>query len=69
MCEQVYLIYQCGCRAKGEFKQCDRLYDQQLSLQCDVANIHESTVRNYCPKHLPKESEATTAYIGYVQQS
>lgn len=64
MCTQRYHVYQCGCRTKGEFIQCDRLYERQSNLQCNITLADELTSRNYCPKHLPKESKATTEYRG-----
>ncbi|KAI0426164.1 hypothetical protein F5Y09DRAFT_72248 [Xylaria sp. FL1042] len=64
MCTQVWHIYQCGCRKKGEFQQCDRLYDAQSNLRCDRTNTDDRTSRNYCPAHMPTESKAKTEYTG-----
>ncbi|KXT08085.1 hypothetical protein AC579_10450 [Pseudocercospora musae] len=52
----------CGCRAKGEFKQCDEKYNAQTNLQCATTTRDEQTSRNYCPKHMPKDNKATTQY-------
>ncbi|KAI5856720.1 hypothetical protein GGS23DRAFT_394170 [Durotheca rogersii] len=64
MCTQYYHLYQCGCRQKGEFVQCDRLYNSQSNLQCSRMDRDDKISRNYCPKHLPKEDKATTEYRG-----
>lgn len=58
MCTQQYLNYQCGCRTKGEFKQCDAKYNAQSNLQCAKTNVVEVPSRCYCPKHLPKDDKA-----------
>ncbi|KAF2018965.1 hypothetical protein BU24DRAFT_418537 [Aaosphaeria arxii CBS 175.79] len=66
MCTQVWVSYRCGCRAKTEFKQCDRLYDRQSNLQCSQTAAAETESRNYCSYHLPKEDKATWEYTGRV---
>lgn len=68
MCTQVFHEYQCGCKIKGELKQCDRLYDQESNLQCYETATETMTSRNYCAKHMPKETKAKTAYVGRRQQ-
>ena len=68
MCTQVYNIYQCGCKAKGEFKQCDAKYNAQTNLQCDITEREDLVSRNYCSKHMPKEGKAKTEYIGRVNR-
>lgn len=62
MCTQHYLKYSCGCKLKGEFAQCDRLFESNLNLQCDATRTEEKTCRSYCAQHLVKESKATVAY-------
>ncbi|KAG9228423.1 hypothetical protein BJ875DRAFT_389449 [Amylocarpus encephaloides] len=64
MCTQIYHVYQCGCRMKGEFKQCDEKYNAETNLQCDRTNNDDVVSRNYCSKHMPKEGKATTQYVG-----
>ena len=64
MCTQFYHVYQCGCKTNGVFKQCDRLYELESNLQCNVTSKEEVQSRNYCPKHMPKEGKASTEYIG-----
>ncbi|KAJ0165425.1 hypothetical protein CTA2_11295 [Colletotrichum tanaceti] len=64
MCIQWYYKYQCGCKQKGEFEQCDRLYDSQSNLQCARSQTEDKISRNYCAKHLPKEDKAMTEYRG-----
>jgi len=61
-------VYQCGCREKGELKQCNRLYEQESNLQCNVTDVDPKISRNYCSKHMPKENKATMAYVGRRQQ-
>ncbi|MCJ1261106.1 hypothetical protein MMC22_000970 [Lobaria immixta] len=64
MCIQEYLGYQCGCRMKGEFKQCNAKYHAQSNLQCARTNVVEVPSRCYCPKHLPKDNKAITRFVG-----
>lgn len=68
MCTRVIHVYQCGCRNKGELKQCDRLYGQESNLQCDVTEVESMIARNYCSKHMPKENKAKAAYVGRAPQ-
>lgn len=62
MCTQDYIMYSCGCAQKGEFRQCDDKYDSQSNLQCSVTNRHDKRSRNYCPKHLIKETKDAKLY-------
>ena len=64
MCTQFYHQYQCGCKQKGEFKQCERLYEAQSNLQWAQTGSESLISRNYCPKHLLRENKATTEYRG-----
>ncbi|KAF2010811.1 hypothetical protein BU24DRAFT_46404 [Aaosphaeria arxii CBS 175.79] len=47
----------------GELAQCDRQFERQSNLQCDVIDPEDTISRNYCAKHLPKESKAMTKYM------
>ena len=58
MCTQTEIAHTCGCKAKGAFEQCKRLWNLNSPLQCDLAGRKELAVRNYCPEHMPKESKA-----------
>lgn len=60
MCIQVWHTYQCGCKIKGQFKQCNLMYDQESSLRCQVTQKQNRDPRNYCSKHMPKVGKATT---------
>lgn len=62
MCIQQHITYSYGCRLKGLFTQCERLFDAQTNLQCDVTETENVEAANYCIKHLPKEGKATTKY-------
>jgi hypothetical protein len=62
MCTQTDIIYTCGCKTKGVFEQCDRLWDLKSPLQCDSAAKKELALRNYCPEHMPKEGRATVTF-------
>lgn len=62
MCDQHWIVYQCGCQKKGEFVQCDAQYNAQTNLQCDMTNVVNDESRNYCSSHLPKQGKATTKY-------
>lgn len=66
MCTQVWHKYQCGCRRKGEFIQCERLYDLQTNVKCERINQDDVVSRNYCDKHMPTEGKAQTEYHGRV---
>jgi hypothetical protein len=55
MCTQTYYHYGCGCKQKGEFEQCDRLFDLNVNLQCATSDAKDKSIRNYCAKHLLKE--------------
>lgn len=62
MCTQTHFKYACGCTRKGEFEQCDRLYDLNVNLQCAATAAEDKPMRSYCAKHLLKEGKATEAY-------
>lgn len=62
MCTQTHYQYTCGCKHKGEFEQCDRLFDAKVNLQCAKTEVKDKTLRNYCPKHLLKEGQDGKAY-------
>ncbi len=62
MCNQVYHTYQCGCKEKGEFKQCNEKFDAQMTLQCAETEVENTLSRSYCSNHLPKEGKATVVY-------
>ncbi|KAK4033370.1 hypothetical protein C8A01DRAFT_19660 [Parachaetomium inaequale] len=68
MCTQTYYHYQCGCKQKGEFEQCDRLFDLKVNLQCATADSKDKTVRSYCAKHLLKEGGGGVVYIASKQR-
>lgn len=59
MCTQVYIVYKCGCKKPDKFEQCDRLYNQQSNLQCDITIKRDEALRNNCSEHMTKESKAT----------
>lgn len=63
---QEYNVYKCGCVNKGEFHQCDIKYDAQSNLQCDRPGRRNVESRNYCAKHLVKESKAKDEFRGRV---
>ncbi|SPQ26464.1 542b14ff-5065-4a6c-b8ee-6e3c008aa62e [Thermothielavioides terrestris] len=65
MCTQTYYQYHCGCRQKGEFEQCDRLYNLNVNLQCADTVVKDHRMRSYCAKHLLKEGKASVAYRIY----
>ncbi len=62
MCTQTHNHYLCGCKQKGEFEQCDRLYDLGMNLQCAVTTSNPKVMRSYCATHLLKEGKATVVY-------
>jgi hypothetical protein len=67
MCTQTHYRYSCGCKQKGVFEQCDRLFDLAANLQCAVTDNMDKIVRSYCPKHLLKEGKGGKAYHGSDQ--
>jgi hypothetical protein len=62
MCTQTHLRYLCGCKQKGEFEQCDRLYDLGVNLQCAVPDTKDKIMRSYCATHLLKEGKAAAVF-------
>ena len=62
MCTQTINVYHCRCRQKGEFEQCDRLYNLSVNLQCATAETKERQCRSYCATHLVKEGKASVVY-------
>lgn len=62
MCTQTYNRYECGCKQKGEFEQCDRLYSLGVNLQCATADTKDKVLRSYCATHLVKEGKETAVY-------
>ncbi|KAF4493830.1 hypothetical protein FAGAP_10059 [Fusarium agapanthi] len=48
----------------GEFEQCDEKYEAQSNLQCDTPTRVVKESRNYCAKHLVKESKAKDEFRG-----
>lgn len=62
MCTQTYNRYECGCKQKGEFEQCDRLYNLGVNLQCATAENKDKVLRSYCATHLVKEGKGTAVY-------
>jgi hypothetical protein len=62
MCNQTWIAYTCGCKTKGAFEQCDRLYDLQSPLRCAIADRKELAKRNYCSEHMPQEDKATITF-------
>lgn len=62
MCTQAWIHYTCGCKFKGQFHQCDALYDAQSPLQCAQTTLKKVESRNYCPEHLPRADKATMTY-------
>ena len=62
MCTQTHYHYSCGCKQKGMFEQCDRLFDLGANLQCAVTDNTDKEVRSYCPKHLLKEGKGGKVY-------
>jgi hypothetical protein len=68
MCTQTHYRYSCGCKQKGVFEQCDRLFDLGANLQCAITDNADKTVRSYCSKHLLKEGKGGNAYHGSDQQ-
>jgi len=62
MCTQTFNRYECGCKQKGEFEQCDRLYDLGVNLQCAITESKDKEFRSYCATHLLKEGKGTAVY-------
>ena len=62
MCTQDYYNYQCGCRNKGEFRQCDEKYDSGCNVQCAQTQANELQSRSYCSTHLLKEGKGGVMY-------
>ncbi len=62
MCTQTFNVYHCHCRQKGEFEQCDRLYNLGVNLQCVKVETKEKKFRSYCATHLLKEGTPTVVY-------
>lgn len=62
MCTQDYFIYHCGCKTKGEFRQCDEKYDTALNVRCAKTATNDVPSRSYCGNHLVKEDTATVFY-------
>lgn len=68
MCTQVWIKYQCGCKKKGKFLQCDCLYNQQLNVWCDTLDMDEIVSWNYYITHLSREGKAMMVYQGQRPQ-
>jgi hypothetical protein len=62
MCQQVWHHYTCGCKTKGEFKQCDRLWNEGRVVKCATLENEAVVSRNYCSRHLPAEDKAMKEY-------
>ena len=68
MCKQMYTLYTCGCKPKGEFVQCDAKYNAQSNLQCARTETGINESRNYCSEHLVKDNKATMKYTKRVDK-
>lgn len=62
MCTQDCINYQCGCRKKTEFRQCDEKYDAGVSLRCANTEEKELQSRNYCRDHLLEGGKGEVMY-------
>ena len=62
MCTQDYYNYQCGCRVKGEFRQCADKHDTGCNIQCATTEANELQSRSYCANHLLKEGKGKVMY-------
>lgn len=63
MCTQDVINYRCGCKATGEFHQCDERYNEQSNLKCDRVPKTNIDSRNYCAKHLVAAGKAKDEYV------
>lgn len=54
---------------QGRIQTMRSAVQRTMDLQCDVTNTEEVSSRNYCSKHMPKESKATTEYRGRVARN
>jgi hypothetical protein len=62
MCTQTWTVYRCGCKNKGQFEQCDELYNLKSQCQCAVTAEEDTLSRNYCSDHMPKVNKALDEY-------
>jgi len=64
MCTQYYHVYQCGCKQKGEFVQCDRLYDNQSNLQCSRTEKDDKVFPQLLPQAPSKGGQGCNGIPG-----
>ena len=57
MCTQFFFLYPCGCKSRGEFRQCAAKFDAGLNLRCAETAKEDVPTRTYCRSHLVLEGK------------